>query len=212
MSESPTCKRGAELAADQLAPGQFGADARLEGVRRNAGSLEELDELLRRDVLALGHVVEGLVDLVVGHFEAVALGLGDLEPVVDQLVDDLLRASASCASRRRSACALLDVVGGDRRAVGDDHHLRAAPAPARPAASERRPPPAIGGTDVMFHEFLGIAMSIASASAGGRAAPPPALDQSPPTLLTPWLTDVPPSVRRLNCSMIVWSRTGVAAP
>ena len=34
----------------------------------------------------------------------------------------------------------------------------------------------------------------------------------PPTAPTPWLTAVPPSVRKLNCSMIVWLSAGTPLP
>ncbi|HEY4986969.1 MAG TPA: hypothetical protein VII39_10145, partial [Bradyrhizobium sp.] len=73
-----------------MVPGYFGADARFHRGWRNAGPPEELGKLIRADVLVLGHIGERFVHLHVAHFKPIKLGLRDLEPVVDQIADDLL--------------------------------------------------------------------------------------------------------------------------
>ena len=71
--------------------------------------VEHLGELLRRACAAAAPCVEGVVDLGVGDLERLALGLGDLEPVVDQFVEHLLARRLLVGGRRRSACVRCEI-------------------------------------------------------------------------------------------------------
>ena len=66
----------------------------------------------------------GGVDFLVGDFDVIELGACDLEPVVDQFVDDVLAARRLGVRRGQQLGTLLNVELGDRRAIGDDDHLR----------------------------------------------------------------------------------------
>src|SRR5262249_36486103 len=83
-------KGGAVLAANQLLPCQFSSDAGLDGIRRNAGAFKDLRKLGGGDVLPSSHAFEGAGDLGIPDIETIGLGAGDLDAIIDQIVDDLL--------------------------------------------------------------------------------------------------------------------------
>ena len=74
-------------------PGQFSLETRLKTTDADTGTVEHLAELCHRGTLALCHVFEGGIDVGFGDFESVKLGLGDLDAIVDQRVDDFLRGT-----------------------------------------------------------------------------------------------------------------------
>ena len=201
-------QRGGEFAAHQLAPGQLGADAVLHRVGRDAGALQHLAELLRRDVLARRHAAEGLVHLGIADHQTVLLGFGDPEPVVDQLLDDLLARRLLVRRGFVQLGALLDVVGGDRHAVGHHHDLRPAKPGAASTAAARTAAAGQRRKRICLKAIFGIASSIVSGRPAARCFARGCC-YSPPIPVTPWLSEVPPSVRRLNCSMIVWLTPGL---
>ena len=110
MSDSPTCSEELNLPRTNWFQVSSARMRALMVLGEMPERSSDLGELLRRDALALGHVVERLVDLRVAHFEAIAFGLRDLEPVVDQFVDDLLAGGSLVGRCGDQLGALLDVV------------------------------------------------------------------------------------------------------
>src|SRR5262249_2334838 len=83
-------KRRIIFAADQLLPGQVGTDPRLDGVCRNAGAFQHLTELRGGNVLPAGHTVESAIHLGTLDLKTINLGTRDFEPIINQIIDDLL--------------------------------------------------------------------------------------------------------------------------
>ena len=127
----------------------------------------------------------------VGQHESEALADLDLQAVLDQCLDHFLPRRRLARRQHRQPAALLDLVIRDRVAIDEDGNLRRQPAPAAQIAAtiigERRE----YGTAYDRGQGAGTASRYAYNPPGNP--------------LTPVDTDVPPSVRRLNCSMIRWS-------
>ena len=77
-------------AAHKIGPGDLRPQSPLQRVIAGAAGREQLGQLLRIDSHAGCDGVVGLVDLRVGDVEAVTLGLGDLQDLVDQAVEHFL--------------------------------------------------------------------------------------------------------------------------